>query len=73
MVDEPVDTSRRSPLVMGSISAEDTNGWPRWVRKKWAIAVGEGQLGDVDVQIHPVDALELHGHMLSEDIGGAAG
>jgi hypothetical protein len=36
-------------------------------------AAGEGQLGDVEVELHPVDALELHGDVVGEDICGTAG
>jgi hypothetical protein len=30
------------------------------------------QLGDVDVAVHPVDALDLEHHMIGEDIGDGA-
>jgi hypothetical protein len=36
-------------------------------------AVSPRQFGLVAVQVHPIDALELHGHTVSEDISGTAG
>jgi hypothetical protein len=59
--------------VIGPINADETNGWPRWVRKKCGDTIGEGELGGIDVQVHPVDALDLQGHVVDEHIGGSAG
>ena len=47
-------------------------GEPRWPRKKPDHARRVLQLGDIEVQVHPVDALDLQRDVVGEHVGDAA-
>ena len=56
--------------VIGAISAEEANRWPRCPTKNAAIPGAVLQPGLVQVQVHPVDRLDLEQHVISQHIGG---
>ena len=51
-------------LVIGSIRAEEANLWPRWPAEEFRDAAFALQHRHVDIQVHPVDALQLESHMM---------
>jgi hypothetical protein len=59
--------------LIGSSSADEANGWPRVLSQEEHHSVDELQLGHVDVEVHPVDALHFEGDVIGEDFGGTAG
>ena len=60
---EPTNAS-----VIVSINADEANGDPQCPTKNPA-ARPRTATGRINIQIHPVDALDLEHHMISEDIG----
>ena len=59
------------PWLIGSNNADDANGCPDGCAGTTPpLHVLQPRL--VDVQVHPVDALDLQGHVLGENIASAA-
>jgi hypothetical protein len=64
---------RTKSLVIGSISAEDTNGWPPVIAEEVGDAVGEHEPGHIQVRVHAVNALQLPHDVVGENVAGTAG
>ena len=58
--------------LIGSNNADDANGLAPMAAQERHHPLHELQARLVDVEVHPVDALHLQGHMLGENISSAA-
>src|SRR5512135_218741 len=62
-------TAAMKAVLIGSMSAEEARVSPRWKRKNAATPRSVWSRGLIDVEVHAVDAFDLEGDVLAEDIG----
>ena len=60
-------TAARNRLLIGSINA-DGEGLPPVLPKEVHHPAFRLQPGDVEVEVHPIDALQLPGDMVGDDV-----
>ena len=62
--------SAANASVIGAISAEDANRLPRCPHEERGDPRAVLQPGLVEVEVHPVDRLDLEQHVIGQHIGG---